>query len=63
MSIAEGGMLADVLAASGGDADGCRLLDQLWLRTILIDQMRRVRRNERTEYRGRAERILAMLDP
>jgi hypothetical protein len=40
-----------------------RLLDQLWLRVVLIEQRKRVNRDERTKFDARADRVLALLDP
>jgi hypothetical protein len=39
-----------------------RLLDQLWLRTALIEQWRRMRLSERPDFIERADRVLAALD-
>jgi hypothetical protein len=39
-----------------------RLLDQLWLRTALIEQWRRMRIAERPAFADRADRVLAALD-
>lgn len=40
-----------------------RVGDQLWLRTVLIEQRRRTRVAERPEFDARSDRILALLDP
>ena len=40
-----------------------RLLDQLWLRSVLIEQWRRTRLAERGEFQQRADRLLEALDP
>lgn len=63
MSVADARALADLLSAEILAGDKQRLLDQLWLRTALIEQRRRIRRNERTDFQTRADSILAALDP
>jgi len=40
-----------------------RILDQLWLRSTLIEQWRRTSLAERTDFEDRANRVLAALDP
>jgi hypothetical protein len=40
-----------------------RVLDQLWLRSALIEQWRRTILAERADFEGRANRILGALDP
>jgi hypothetical protein len=40
-----------------------RVVDQLWLRSVLIEQWRRTRIAERPAFVERADRILAALDP
>lgn len=42
---------------------GARIMDQLWLRTVLIEQRRRMRVTERDAFDQRADRMLAALDP
>jgi hypothetical protein len=39
-----------------------RVLDQLWLRSVLMEQWRRTRLSERADFERRADRILAALD-
>jgi hypothetical protein len=53
--------LADWLLYDGPDQQ--RVLDQLWLATVLREQRRRVRIQERDAFDARADRILAALDP
>lgn len=62
MSVADAERLADLLSAQIPAKDEQCLLDQLWLRTILIEQQRRIRRAERTDFRIRADRLLEALD-
>ena len=50
-----------LLGARG--ADGQRVLDQLWLRTILVEQRRRELLSSRPNFDERADRVLAALDP
>jgi hypothetical protein len=63
MSLPEAQALSEVLALRSVGVDGQRLLDQLWLRTVLIEQQRRIRCVERTDFRIRADRLLEALDP
>lgn len=63
MSVADAEGLADLLSAQIPSEDEQRLLDQLWLRTVLIEQWRRVRIVERKMFEERAERILRALNP
>lgn len=62
MPVAEAELLADLLLRLPEDVRGS-VLDQLWLRTALIEQRRRMRVNERAEFDVRADRVLAHLDP
>jgi len=62
MSVAEAERLADLLSARIPAKDEQRLLDQLWLRTVLIEQRRRVRRDERAAFVIRADRMLKAFD-
>ena len=39
------------------------ILDQLWLRSVLIEQWRRTSLVERADFEARANRVLAALDP
>lgn len=62
MSVRHGEVLADLLLRTPADVTE-RVMDQLWLRTVLIAQRRHVRSAEREEYDARADRLLAALDP
>lgn len=62
MSVAEGEALADVLLRCPEDVQE-RLHDQLWLRTALIEQQRRMLIDERGRFAVRADHILELLDP
>jgi hypothetical protein len=62
MPLASAEALADLLEGDAS-ADAERLLDQLWLRSALIEQWRRTRISERRAFEVRADRILAALDP
>ena len=63
MSVAEAEGLADLLSARIPSKDEQRLLDQLWLRTVLVEQWRRSRIAERPAFELRADQVLAALDP
>ncbi len=63
MSVDEAQVLADILPSRIDGRDGRRLLDQLWLRTVLIEQWRRTRVAERGAFQERADRALSALDP
>jgi hypothetical protein len=63
MSVPEAERLADLLLDCPPGARRERYLDQLWLRTVLAEQERRMRIAERDGFRARAERVLAVLDP
>lgn len=63
MSVADAQALADLLATQIPATSEQRLLDQLWLRTVLIEQYRRARRTERITFGTRADRLLEALDP
>jgi hypothetical protein len=63
MSVADAQALADLLSARISSRSEQRLLDQLWLRTVLIEQHRRVRCIERIDFGLRADRLLEALDP
>ena len=39
------------------------LCEQLWLRTVLVEQRRRTVTGERTAFDAQADRLLAALDP
>jgi hypothetical protein len=54
--------LAGLLAMAPRTPDVQRLLDQLWLRTALIEQWRRMRIVERPAFVEQADRVLAALD-
>lgn len=61
MGVAAAERLADVLLRCPPDV-AARVQDQLWLRTIFSEQMRRMRINERGLFAVRADRILELLD-
>ena len=63
MSVADAEELADLLSAQITAKDEQYLLDQLWLRTVLIEQWRRVRIVDRRAFEERADRVLGALDP
>lgn len=63
MSVADTEGLAELLCAQMAPQDEQCLLDQLWLRTILIEQRKRIRRDERAAFAIRADRLLAVFDP
>lgn len=63
MSLVEAQAVADLLSLQCVASDGQRLLDQLWLRTVLIEQWRRTRVAERRAFQERADRTLRALDP
>jgi hypothetical protein len=62
MPLREAEELADRLSATVLTPQVQRLLDQLWLRSVLIEQRRRTRLSERNQFERRADRILATLD-
>lgn len=62
MSVAVGEELSEVLLRCPTDVAE-RVHDQLWLRTILVEQMRRMRIDERGPFAVRADRMLELLDP
>lgn len=62
MPVADGEWLDDNLRRMPADVR-YRVLDQLWLRTILIEQRRRTRLAERRAFARRADRMLELLDP
>jgi hypothetical protein len=63
MHVADAERLADLLSAQIPAEDEQRLLDQLWLRTVLIEQWRRSRVAERSAFELRADQVLTALDP
>lgn len=63
MSLADASALADVLSTASADSGEQRILDQLWLRTALLEQWRRTRIVERRVFQKRADRTLSALDP
>jgi hypothetical protein len=63
MSAADAKALANLLSAQTGTHVEHRILDQLWLRTVLIEQWRRTRIAERGAFRERADRVLSALEP
>jgi hypothetical protein len=62
MSVIDAEGLADLLSSRIPAKDEQRLLDQLWLRTVLIEQRRRIRREERVAFTIRADRMLKVFD-
>jgi hypothetical protein len=56
MSVAGAEALANLLVVRSAGTGGQRLLDQLWLRTVLIEQWRRTRVAEREAFQERADR-------
>lgn len=63
MPLRDADELAHRLAAEALTPQVQRLLDQLWLRSVLIEQWRRTGLSERGEFHRRADRILGALDP
>ena len=51
-----------LLAVRGTGREG-RLLDQLWLRTVMVEEWRRTHVAERAAFEACADRLLAALDP
>jgi hypothetical protein len=62
MPLAEAEALDTVLASALDSHHTQRLLDQLWLRSVMIEQWRRTARAERPAFEVRANSILAALD-
>jgi hypothetical protein len=63
MSDADAQALANLLSSQTGTEVEQRILDQLWLRTALIEQWRRARILDRPDFELRANHILSALDP
>lgn len=63
MPIAEAERLEIELTGAACTARTARLLDQLWLRSVLVEQWRRTRLSERAGFALRSDRILEALDP
>jgi hypothetical protein len=63
MPMGEAEQLEAQLTGLRRTAEVARLLDQLWLRSVLIEQWRRTRLNERAGFSRRADRLLSALDP
>ena len=63
LSIVNAESLAAKLTESRDPEFRDKIMDQLWLRTVLIEQRRRTRLNERPAFDRRADRILAAIDP
>lgn len=63
MGLSQAEKLADQLTAAPASAGVQLLVDQLWLRSVMIEQWRRTRLAERDEFEARADRLLAALDP
>jgi hypothetical protein len=62
MSLADAQVLANSLSSQTVASVEQRILDQLWLRTVLIEQWRRTRLAERRAFQERADRVLSALD-
>jgi hypothetical protein len=62
LSVRDSAVLADLLLRCPEDVR-LAVMDQFWLRTVLIEQRRRMRVTERDDFDARADRILAQLDP
>ena len=62
MSAPDAEALSDILLRCPDDVAE-RVQDQLWLRSVLVEQRRRARIDERGRFDIRADRILALLDP
>jgi hypothetical protein len=62
MSSADGLRLGEHLLSIRGTREERRNLDQLWLRSVLIEQWRRTPRVERGRFEVRADRLLRALD-
>lgn len=62
MTVPEGARLNDVLLRCPADVVQ-RVHDQLWLRTALVEQRRRVSLAERADFDRRADCLLGLLDP
>lgn len=62
MTIGEGERLRGVLHRDADARVAERLCDQLWLRSVLIEQRRRTIIAEREKFDARADRLLALLD-
>jgi hypothetical protein len=63
MSLADAQVLANSLSSQTVTSVEQRILDQLWLRTVLIEQWRRTRIAERKAFQERADRTLSVFDP
>lgn len=56
-------VLGEQLLAVRGTGQEGRLLDQLWLRTVMVEEWRRTHIAERAAFEACADRLLAALDP
>lgn len=63
MSASTAARIADALSDPSQCEHHARLLDQLWLRTVLIEQHRRTHLMDRPGFEERANRTLRALDP
>jgi hypothetical protein len=63
MTLVDAQALAELLTLQRAGPGRQRILDQLWLRTALIEQWRRTRVAERSAFQERADRTLSALDP
>src|SRR4051794_36783000 len=62
MSLSCAQLLGDTLSPGPLGAADQRILDQLWLRSVFIEQWRRTRISERAAFEERADRMLGALD-
>lgn len=62
MSVAEGESLSELMPRLPVDVRD-RVLDQIWLRSVLVEQRRRTTIAERDTFDARADAILEELDP
>ena len=62
MSVVDAEALSDILLRCPDDVSE-RVLDQLWLRSVFVEQRRRTAITERDTFEARADRLLEMLDP
>lgn len=62
MAVSDSEVIADLLPRCPQEVQGA-VRDQLWLRTVLIEQFRRTNLGERDAFIARADGILAQLDP
>lgn len=63
MSAQDATQLSGDLIELRGTEAADRIHDQLWLRTVLIEQRRHVRIAERSKYNARGDRVLTAIGP